>query len=247
MATKRTKTKSTAAAQAAVLDEQWLLQWEWFGGYQFEKLREYWPARGAEIVRHVVNREEFLKPLIEVVEAREVHDAQAEAIDFRLFWAHPVERRKQLFAQLVENFVLWALQARERYRRTPKRTPAEHRSRFNSAADMAQKLVEFIDEERIYGFDGMSGELQDGLRELADHAREVASNPPLQRPRAKDGERTYVARRIASAFIAFTGGLRHAAAATLLNAVFELDGLEPVDATYMQSISRKVPREFDED
>lgn len=147
-------------------------------------------------------------------------------------------RRK--WVSLVENLIRDAIRARGEFLQLPGRTPAQHKSHYLFIAKRAEELLSAITEEsfnggRYYGIGG-DYELEYRLRTLAETAKDAAESPRESRPHAEGALQTYVAREIARSFELYTGGFRHEAGASLLNAIFPND--EPKDATYMQGVAR---------
>lgn len=143
---------------------------------------------------------------------------------------------------LVEGLIHDAIRARDEFLQLPGRTPAQHKSHYLSIAKKAEELLSAITEESLngggyYGI-GDGCDLGDGLRTLAENATCAAESPRESRPHAKGAMQTYVAQKIAHSFEWRTGGFRHEAGASLLNAIFPSD--EPKDATYMQGVARNM-------
>ena len=150
--------------------------------------------------------------------------------------------RRRRWAELVADLVLDALAARAEFEMLPKRTPAQHKEHYLGIARKVEELLKEIAEEGAHGgYYGIGGglELEGELRQLAESAKDAAEVPRLSRPEAGDALRTYVAREISHSFHRHTQRFRHAAGASLLNAVFP-DNKETKDASYMQSIARNL-------
>lgn len=231
-------------------DEEWLRTFEPFGGY-FENSDLNDGGEFARIVRCLVEDEPFVRATIDITEAffefGRDFDLESEPGLLAALRRVTDERgRRCKWAELVERLVLDALAARAEFERLPKRTPSQHKAHYLAIAEKAEGLRKAIAEEVTHGdYYGLGDrDIAFELEQIAESAMEAAKSPRLSRPRAdRDDEalRTHVAREISGSFLRHTDGFRHAAAASLLNAVFP--NAEVKDAGYMQSIARKLDRD----
>jgi hypothetical protein len=231
----------------------WLRSQEFFGGYQFEKLEIAGADRGAQIVRELVEREEFVKVIVDQVMSRQESFqyivANADHYKTERLSLALLEARVSLanwnghwrFACIVEDLVLDCLRDLGRFERLPKRSPGEHAKRLKEIASLASELACRLDAEESLSqsiSDGMYGgaSVRETLQLIADAAKEEAEHPPLMRPKAKSAARTFVAKELSRHFHSRFGGYRHEAAATLINAIFNEE--DAIDAVYMQSLAK---------
>ncbi len=243
-------------------DEEWLRTFEYFEGY-FDnpewsdgRLRASGLDIGgigefARIVRCLMRDAPFVRATVKST-VRFYESLPPPSLDtlggIRALAIHAADSsrsRRLRWARLVADLVLDALYARAVFDSLPKRTPIQHRKHYLAIAAKAEGLLTAIAEEVEHGdYYGIgsgidSWDAKAVLQDIANAANEAANSPRLSRPHADDALRTYVAQKISESFDTHTRGLRHAAAASLLNAVFP-DSEETKDAEYMQSIARKL-------
>jgi hypothetical protein len=238
-------------------DVEWLNSFEPFGGYEFPFLSDslltkgYGLARCAKIIREALSHDDFCNALIDfcesehgrLIEARRNHALLSyESISAEIMVRTAIEvatwSGPRKFARLIEKIVGDATLALCIFKETPKRTATEHRRHYSNIAKLARQLAEATGGEPLFD-DPYSG---DGLREILGRvcgvAEDTATEPPFSRPNAESADRTYVAKEVALTFFMHTGAYKHAAAATLVNAIFP--DREPIDAVYMQSLARTI-------
>lgn len=231
-------------------DVRWLLSYEDFDGYQFDGIlsNDFGHKTLAPIVRRLVQDESFCRPIVDSVltdysawqelAPKTKAELQARPNGFRAL-ARIQTSPRRYFARAVETLVTDALQARELFDRLPKRTPSEHKKFFLHVASLARDLRVAVKGDP-YHLEFPSWDTEDDLRRIEELASDIANDAvPLARPNSMNAKRTYVARTVSQSFRRRTGQLRHAAAASLVNAVFS--NHDPVDAVYMQTLARGLP------
>ena len=90
-----------------------------------------------------------------------------------------------------------------------------------------------------FSLDDCCDDLPGDLRRVADLAMDIAAHPEIDRPNAEHAARTYVSKHLSDALLDDTGRYWHAAAASLVNALFPESA--PIDAVYIQSLARVKP------
>lgn len=219
-------------------DDEWLLgAHNYFAGYRFEEGLEV--PRFAGVVRVLMDDVVFVKAVVKSVIFFKGLDERSDSPLIRFRSQHYYYRR---FGFKVERLVLSGLRSLQRFATIPRRTPSEHRNHYEGIAKAADDLRQVVASDPDLRHDQT---VVDSLASLSDFAREIASDPPLQRPHAVDADVTFVAKEVIASFRSDLHKPFPAAAASLVNAVLaDRRPVVVVDATYMQSLARSMPPEY---